>query len=136
MSADLALQKAIRDRLASSPAMTALVPAANILDRNARPAPDPSIVIGEGQSVDDGAIGRDRMRIYMDLHIWKREEGLEGAKLIAWSIRVMLANWRPALATGFHCVDCFYSGDRFLRDPGGNFSHGIVNIEALVEVTA
>ncbi|MBB4123287.1 DUF3168 domain-containing protein [Martelella radicis] len=136
MSAELALQKAIRERLISSAAMTALVPAENILDRNERPAPDPAIIIGEGQSVDDGAISRNRLRIYMDLHVWKREEALTGAKLIASVARAVLNMRRPVLAPGFHCADCFVSSSRFLRDPSGEFSHGVVTIEAVVEVTA
>ena len=136
MSADLALQKSIRDRLVSSAAMTALVPAANILDRNARPAPDPAIVIGEGQSVDDGAIARNRLRIYMDIHIWKREEGLAGAKLIGSVARAVLNMRRPVLEDGYHCGDCFVTASRYLRDPSGKFSHGVVTVDALVEVTA
>lgn len=132
MSAELAIQKAIRDSLINSAALTALVPADNILDRNDRPSLDRSIIIGEGQSVDDGAIARNRLRVYTDLHIWKREESTTGSKMIASVIRVAIGIRRPALDAGFHCADWFISSSRFMRDPAGEFSHGVVTVEALV----
>ena len=49
MTPEIALQMALRTRLVSTAAVTALVPAAAILDRNELPAPDPSIILGEGQ---------------------------------------------------------------------------------------
>ena len=45
MNVDLETQKAIRARLISTSAVTALVPANHILDVNQRPAPDPSIIV-------------------------------------------------------------------------------------------
>jgi hypothetical protein len=55
------------------------VPASSILDRNERPAPSPSIVIGEGQSVDENdSLSRNLTRVYLDLHIWKKEPSTEG----------------------------------------------------------
>src|SRR5690606_20915740 len=51
MEPSLALQKAIRARLIGTPAVTALVPAANMLDKNSRPEVFPSIIIGEAQTV-------------------------------------------------------------------------------------
>ncbi|HCO54687.1 MAG TPA: DUF3168 domain-containing protein, partial [Pelagibacterium sp.] len=58
MSAALAMQKALRDRLIGTVAVTDLVPATSILDRNARPTPDPSIIIGEGQELPGDDIAR------------------------------------------------------------------------------
>lgn len=134
MSAELAFQKALRARLVATPAVTALVPAASILDRNERPNPDPSIVIGEGVSVDDGAtIGRTRTRIVADLHIWKREPSTAGSKAIAGAIRAAIKSGRLALDSGFHCVDAYVSRTRFLRDPDGLTSHAVVTVEAVIE---
>lgn len=45
----LALQKAVRERLVASAAVTALLPADSIFDRHARPERFPCIVLGEGQ---------------------------------------------------------------------------------------
>jgi hypothetical protein len=136
MSAEIALQKALRARLVATPAVIALVPAGSVLDRNERPAPDPSIVIGEATSQDDGAMTRNRTRIFADIHIWKREVSTAGTKEIAGSISAALKGGRLVLETGFHCVDAYISRTRFLRDPDGETSHGIMTVEAIVEETA
>lgn len=134
MTPELALQKAVRGRLISEGAVTNLVPAGSILDRNERPAPDPSIIMGEGQSVDEGdSIARDRVRVYLDLHIWKREPSTVGVKAIAGAIRAALRLVKLTNLDGFHFADCYVQSARFLRDPDGETSHGVVTINALVQ---
>ncbi|MBB3289907.1 MULTISPECIES: DUF3168 domain-containing protein [unclassified Rhizobium] len=137
MSADLALQKSIRTRLVETAALTMLVPASSILDRNQRPAPDPSIIIGEGQTIDEGdSVARKLQRVFMDLHVWKREPGLGGVKLIAATMRFTLAGRRLALGEGYSCADIRISNVRYLRDPDGETSHAVVTVSALVEEIA
>jgi len=137
MTPEITLQKAIRGRLVATSDITDLVPAAAILDRNERPAPDPSIVIGEGQSRDEGdTIARNRVTIFMDLHVWKREPSTAGVKAIAGAIRKALHSGRLTLDAGFHCVDCRVTAARFLRDPDGETSHAAVLVEAIVEETS
>ena len=131
MSASLAVQKAIRSRLISEVSVTALVPATSIIDRNARPAPVPSIIIGEDQEVDEGDIERRNVRIYSTVHLWKRETGLEGVKAIAGVIRSAIRSVRLPALDGFHFADCRVSSTRFLRDPDGDHAHGVVTIETL-----
>lgn len=134
MTPELTLQKAIRERLISSAGVVALVPADNILDRNQRPNPDPSIILGEGQSVDDGdSISRSLTRVYMDLHLWKKEPSTQGVKALAGAIRSAINGGRLKFDPGFHCVDCRVSSMRFLRDPDGKTSHGVVTVEARVQ---
>lgn len=136
MSAALAVQKAIRARLVAAGAVTALVPAANVIDRNSRPAPNPSIVLGEDQAIDEGDVGRRNQRVFSTLHLWKRESGLVGVKAVAGAIRTAVNGARLSLDAGFHCADCRVSDMRFLRDPDGETAHGILTIETLVhEVT-
>lgn len=132
MSADLAVQKAIRARLIATSAVTALVPVASILDRHARPAPDPSIVLGEGQTIEGGDIARTTQRIVMDLHIWKKEPSTAGVKAVAGAVRTALHSDRLASIDGFHFADCRVSSLRYLRDPDGETSHGVVTVETLV----
>lgn len=133
MTPDLALQKALRQRLASFDAVRLHVPAASILDRNERPTPDPAIIIGEGQAVDEGdSLARNRTRVYLDLHVWKKEPSLEGVKIIAGAIRLALRGPRLALDAPFHCADCRVASVRFLRDPDGLTSHAVVTVSALV----
>lgn len=132
MSGALAVQKAIRARLVATPAVVALVPASNILDRHSRPAPDPSIILGEDQEIDEGNIARTRQRIHSTIHVWKKEPSLEGVKVIGGAIRTAIHSARLALDTGFHCGDCKVTASRFLRDPDGETSHGIITIETLI----
>lgn len=135
MSVELAVQIALRARFITTSAVTALVPAASILDRNERPVPDPSIILGEDQTVDEGqSLHRDRYRVYSTIHLWKKEPSLAGVKAIAWAIREAVRPGRLELGTGFHCADCFVASHRFLRDPDGVTSHGVVTIETLVQV--
>ena len=131
MSAALALQKAIRNRLVATSAVTDLVPAASILDRNERPAPSPSIIMGEAQETDDGDIARKRTRIFHTLHIWKKEPSLTGITEINATIRLALRE-RLSLDSGFHLADLKIASTRALRDPDGATSHGVVTVEALI----
>lgn len=134
MSTELALQKALRARLSSAGDVVALVPAASILDRNQRPNPRPSIVIGEGQSIDEGdSINRSLTRVYLDLHVWVQEPSTEISKRIAGAIRIAIKSANLQLDPGFHCADCRVRGSRFLRDPDGETSHAIVTVDALVK---
>lgn len=129
-----AVQVAIRARLVATPAVVALVPAASILDRNQRPVPSPSIVLGESQAVDEGdSIARNRARVYHILHVWKREPSLEGVKVICAAIRRAIHAGRLDFGAGFHCADVRVSSMRQMRDPDGETSHGVVTVEALVE---
>lgn len=132
MSATLAVQKALLARLRAAPALVALVPTGNMLDRNARPAVDPAINIGEGQAVDAGDIDRANLRVFLDLHLWRKETSTEGVKAIADAIRDAIREGRLALDAPFVCGDCRASMMRFLRDPDGESSHGILTIETLV----
>lgn len=137
LSVELSIQVAIRSRLVTTPEVTALVPAGNILDRSARPIIDPSIIIGEGQMVDEGdTIDRTRMRVYSTVHIWKQEVGLREVKAIAWAIRTAMRRGRLELGSKFHCVDCFVSSNRAIRDPDGETAHAIVTIETVAEEVA
>lgn len=137
MSAALAVQKALRARLVADLNLVGLVPPSSILDRNSRPAPDPSIIIGEDQAVDEGdSIKRDRLRVFSTLHVWKKETGLTGVKAIAGAIRTAVQSANLPLDPGFHFADCRVSGERFLRDPDGETAHGVVTIETLVQEVA
>lgn len=132
MSADLAVQKAVRARLVSTGAVTTLVPATSILDVNQRPAPNPSIIIGEGQSIEGDLIDRRDQRVILDLHLWKKEPGLAGVKAIAGAVRAALHNGRLPATDGHDMGDCRVSSARFLRDPDGETAHGVVTVETLV----
>lgn len=136
MSAALSFQRALRGRLVETSAVTGLVPAAAILDRNERPAPSPSIILGEAQELPDGDLDRRRVRIVHTVHVWKREPSLEGAMEIAGVIRAAVHAGRLSLAAPFHCVGASVTGIRTMRDPDGETSHAVVTVEAVVEEIA
>lgn len=134
MTPEIALQMAVRARLVGTTAVTNLVPTAAILDRNERPNPSPSIIMGEGQSVDEGdSLNRNLTRVYMDMHVWQKEPSTAGVKAIAGAIRSAIRNARLAPGAGFHIADCYIQNTRFLRDPDGETSHAVVTINALVQ---
>lgn len=134
MEPSLPLQAAIRARLVASSAVTSIIPATAIVDRNAAPALDHSIVIGEGQTIPDAGIARNRHEVFADLHIWRKEPGLVGSKQAVGAIRDAL-NDGPLTVAGFHVIDLRIASSRFLRDPGGLHSHAVLSLEArLIEV--
>lgn len=134
MEPSLELQKAVRARLVASTAVTTLVPAASILDRNGLTAPFPSILIGEGQTVPGALISRTQHQVYLDLHIWVKETGLVTSKQVAGAIRNALTDTRWTV-TGLHIADLYVASSRFLRDPSGLYSHGVISLSAIaVEV--
>lgn len=134
MEPSLPLQAAIRARLVASSAITSIIPATAIMDRNATPALDHSIVIGEAMTGPDDGIARHRHMIVADVHVWRKEPGLVGSKQVVGAIRDAL-NDGPLSVTGYHVADLRIASTRFLRDPGGLHSHAVLSLECrLVEV--
>lgn len=131
----LALQAAVRARLVASSAVTSIIPAAAIVDRNATPALDHSIIIGEGMTVPDDGIARDRHEVFADLHIWRKEPGLVGSKQVVGAIRDAL-NDGPLSVAGFHVVDLRIASTRFLRDREGEHSHAVLSLECRLQELA
>ncbi|WP_026479338.1 DUF3168 domain-containing protein [Ahrensia sp. 13_GOM-1096m] len=133
MSAALSLQKSIRARLVAKTAITDIVPAASILDRHQTPAPDPSIIMGEAQTLDEGDdLKRRSFRVYSTLHIWMKERSLAGTNELCGLIVDAVLNGRFPERDGWHCVDQMVSNTRLMRDPDGETSHGVVTVEALM----
>jgi hypothetical protein len=130
----LALQKAIRGRLAASTEVLALVPAANIIDSHKRPQTFPAIVLGEDVWTDaDLTFDRRHVTVYATLHLWADEPGTTGVKALAEAIRKAFRN--GLVLDAGRLVDIRFESARFIRDPEG-LSHGIVTLEALIEESA
>jgi hypothetical protein len=143
MSASLAFQKMARAILAADAAVTALVPAQNIVDANARPeifpqysgdthSSFPRINLGEDQELPGDDVVRRYTRLFSTLHIWNREPGLAGAKAIAGVVRRALEGQRWA-HDNVKCLDTAFSQARFIRDPDGETAHAIATFEATLE---
>ena len=134
MTGHLALQKALRAAFTASAEVAALVPAANVLDRHLRPAPSPSVIIGEADGRPDaGNVGRDRWEVFADVHVWVAELSTEGCKRIIGALqRCLTLDPRPDLGDGLHLADWHVWRFRVLRDPSGDTSHGVVTVRAIV----
>lgn len=132
----LALQKAIRSRLLASPELMALVQADHVMDANGRPEIMPAVYIGEGQTI----FRRWDATTYATLHAWFAEPGLVHCKEAVSAIVAVLridAQADGALPIdGFTVHDMQATQTRYLRDPHGSYSHGVVTVAAIVKARA
>ena len=131
----LPLQAALRTLLANDATVTALVPANAILDANQRPSVMPAILLGEGQTIQDEGLARDRFEVYLDVHIWTEEPGTAVSKQIVGAIRASLYDWQPS-ANGLHVADLTIQSVRFMRDPDTVHAHAAMTLTARVRATA
>lgn len=113
----------------SRAALLALVPGDAILDRHRLPNPRPSIIFGEVQELDAGFATGGVIEIIHPLHVWVKEPSLLGVRRIGWEIRQALRAKRPYLQDAFHCAG-WSSTARYLRDPDGVTSHGVITVAA------
>lgn len=129
----LALQTAIRDRLITTPAVAALVPAAHIRDGRVAPEQMPAILFGTPQTVLAGRTGAWRqVWVYLDLHVWALESGTETVRQIGNEIdRALIV---PLDVPGFELIPGNFSveGLRAFRDPDGKHGHGVMTVSALL----
>ncbi|WP_035687546.1 DUF3168 domain-containing protein [Bradyrhizobium sp. Cp5.3] len=132
----LSLQKAIRERLIASPELLALVQADHVVDANGRPEIMPAVYIGEGQSI----LRRWDATTYATLHVWFQEPGLvqckEAVSAIVAALRIDAQADGVLPIDGFTVRDMQVTQTRYLRDPHGSYSHGIVSVAAIVKARA
>lgn len=119
--------------LRARPALTALVPALNIIDKNQRPEVFPCIIVGEAQAVADDADCIVGDEVFLTLHVWTEEDGLLAVKNIVGEMRRAFRDVE-GLQDGFE-VSLHWSDVVFLRDPDGLHSHAVVTVRALTEDT-
>lgn len=129
--ASLAAQRlAVVTMRAHSP-LQALVPDANIMDRNARPEVFPCIIVGEAQTVGDDIDCADLSTVYLTIHVWTRENTFTAAKSIAGEIRRALRR-AEGVQDGF-ALDFSFEDSRYLRDPNPEISHAVVAFNVMAE---
>lgn len=128
----LALQRALRARLITSPGVTSLVAVGAILDRSGRPEAFPCILIADAQAMYADRISSFHEKVFATLHVWSREEGLAGVKAIVGTIRDCLRYDRhdPLEVPGFDCRHLLFASAQFMRDPDAIHSHAVVTVEA------
>jgi hypothetical protein len=130
----LSLQAAMRAALVANPIIVAQVPASRITARHARPESFPAIQLGEATEVADNLmIDQSYVRIFSTIHVWTCEPALEQVKAIAHQVRKTLVD-NPTVTNGRVGFRC--NSTRFLRDPSGAHSHGVIEFEVVVEDVA
>jgi hypothetical protein len=131
--ASLAAQKFMRTLFIARSALTDLVPATAIFDRNDRPEVFPCIVLGEGQFVADDAGCVEAGDVYMTCHVWTEENGFAACKSIVGEMRRAVRD-ASDVVDGF-ALDAFFQDVVYLRDPDGAHSHAVVTVHLLAEDT-
>lgn len=130
----LALQASIGDALVVSPAVSALVDPVNVRGGSTRPDNMPSIIMSGGQTIFLGnAAGSQYVaRVFLDLHIWALEDGVETAKAIGFTVSNVLKEAPDA--TGFSFDEFSLPAVRWMRDPNPSqaYTHGVITIEAVM----
>jgi hypothetical protein len=127
----LALQKLIRARLIDSDELTELVDEAAVIDRSGRPEVFPCVIIGDGNTVFDDF----HAVAHADLHVWAEEPGLVQAKEIGAAVIGALEDC-PWHAPGWFVSDLSVRSARYLRDPSGQHSHGVISYAAVMQKRA
>lgn len=135
MEPTLALQKLLRARLISSPAVTALVDADDIADIGALPTVFPCIKIGEAHAEYSDNYRSFHERAHSTVHVWTEEPGLEQAKRITGAVRTALKE-APWSVDSHICHGISVSDARFLRDPSGMNGHAVLTIDAVLQLRA
>lgn len=132
MSTANALQKALYETLLADAGVTDLV-GAEIYDRPPETAGFPRITFGPAEEDEDGGddLGVEVHAIQID--IWSRYQGgAKECKAISGAIKKALDGVEPDMgeyALSFWRID----GVRYLDDPDGATTHGVVRVEAHIE---
>ena len=133
ISPALAIQRSIRARLIADPAVTNLVAPDRIVSSSGLPeGPFPCILFDGGQEVALGEVTRRHFETYTDLHIWCDEPGTAMVREIGGALfGCLVEELTPVPGIVLH--DARFSGAKYLRDPGGRLSHGILTLKCIVE---
>ena len=128
----LALQTAIRGHLVASPAVAALVPAEHIRAGSTRPDKMPTIIMSNATTLNRGraAGGQYVATVFLDIHIWAEEDGLDRAKTIGAAVAAALIDWPEG--DGFELDDFKHERTVWPRDPDPNYGHGVLSVAATV----
>lgn len=133
MSKTLELQRVLRALFLASPEVMSHVHPGAILDTHKRPAPSPSVILGEDMAKPvAGNVKGDRVEVFHDIHVYMAEPSTEGCKRIIGALRrAIYAAPRPYLS-GYHMAGLRVSAERVLRDPDRKTSHGVLTVAALI----
>lgn len=130
----LAFQSAVRAKLISDPAVTALVDPASIRSGFANVAQMPSIVFSGGQTQFLGRAcgGQLVARVFLELNIWALEDGADTAQSIGYAVAASLFD--APRASDFSIDQYEKPGLIWMRDPQPEraYTHGVLTLEAVL----
>lgn len=127
----VALQKALVTRLRGDAGVLAIVPAADIMDRSTRPERDLCVLVGEDHMVRDDLLLSDNVsKMYLTLHLWHRAQDFATVKNLSDAIRKAMR--MRLVVPGINVVYAAFVDARYLRDPGGEYVHGVVTFSAMI----
>jgi hypothetical protein len=129
----LALQGAVVSILRTDPDLIGLI-AGRIYDRVPTGASFPYVTVGDDQTLPDHAdclLGSTE--VFATLHVWSRAIGHPEAKTIAGAIVRALNGAEPSLAPDYALNQLEHDSTRYLDDPDGLTSHGVVVFRALID---
>lgn len=132
----LAFQKAVAARLKGDAGVTAVVPADNIFDRSGLPLISPCIVIGEDETRREPiSYSDDTFAIATTLHLWAKASNMVLAKRMGGVVQMAMRG-RFWTLDGHREIYTRLSICRFMRDPGGEWTHGVLTYETLLAEVA
>lgn len=127
-----ALQTALRKVLINDADVIALVDADNIRSGSTVPANFPSVILANPQTVNLGraAGGQYLTRVYLDLHIWARDQGANTATHIGAALTNAL--WDAPQGSLLMIQEYVRPDFRYIRDPDPDkaYMHGVGTVEA------
>lgn len=125
----LVLQGMMRTRLGAWAPLAALI-GTRIYDQPPAGAPMPYVVLGAVQGIDQTLVDCViDWEVFAQLDVWSRGIGFPECKRIATECDNALAERLPAMA-GMRVGWFEPRGQRFLRDPDGITSHGVLEYRA------
>ena len=129
----LAVQKTLVARLTKSEIYQ--LAGVAVIDRGGRPEVAKCIIIGQAHTIFPDYFDTFSISTVADLHIWTKEDDLVSVKAIAGAAREAL--WRgPWTVEGHCCVNIRVEQARFMRDPDGIHSHGVMTVTAILQEDA
>jgi len=128
----IAFREALGAHLAADPAVIALVDPENIRAGDFRPNELPAILFGAVTTQMHGRASGAQFvaTVFIDLHIWALEPGLDTAQTIGATVARRLMDWP---ADGVIQFDTFrHTRTVWPRDPDPQFGHGVMSVEAVI----
>ena len=131
----LALRKAVRAHLISDSTVTDIVPADHVRAGSTRPDKFPAIRISDTTTTvmhGRAAGGQFVATVFLDLHLWALEDGLDRVQTIGAAVAHRFMTWPATEAFGFELDEFKNQRTVYPRDPDPQYGHGVAFIEATI----